>query len=163
MRRFVLRLLETAAQGFSGGIAYYSSEWLTDCFTFREGVNPQIARLFFFAFPFLAISGFVLITMFWYRFRLYQREAHYPEIPIVIGGIIFMPLYFEFASHLIYNRTPIVVSEVAKDLVRMYVVFPLTVLEVGTYTLSLHVLALAAVSALVTGYILRKRVLHIDV
>ena len=96
--------------------------------------------------------------MFWYRFRSYQSKARYPEIPIVIGAITLMPIYFEFASHFIYNHTPIIISELADDLLSMYLLFPLTVIEIGTYTGSLHVLALAAVSALLTGYLLRRRV-----
>jgi hypothetical protein len=84
--------------------------------------------------------------------------VRYPEVSIIIGATIFMPVYFELASHLIYNPTPILASEVAEDLLSMYMLFPLTVIEVGTYTGSLHVLPLAAVSALVTGYLLRRRV-----
>jgi hypothetical protein len=158
-RDLLLRVLETSAKGFSGAVAYYACEALSDCFTFKEGVNAQVARLFFWVFfPFLAIVAFVLLTMAWHRVPSYQGSVRYPEVSIIIGATIFMPVYFELASHLIYNPTPILASEVAEDLLSMYMLFPLTVIEVGTYTGSLHVLPLAAVSALVTGYLLRRRV-----
>jgi hypothetical protein len=159
-----LRVLEITAQGVSGAVAYYACEALSDYFVFREGVNPQVARFFFlFFFPFLAIVAFVFLTMAWYKWPPYDPSAHYPEVFIIIGAIIFMPVYFELASHLLYNPTPILMVEVAQNLLWMYLLFPLTVIDIGTYTLSLHVLALAAVSALLTGYLQRRRVRRIAV
>lgn len=157
--KFRLRVINSFAQGLSGAIAYYSCEALSDYFVFREGASRPVARFFFlFFFPCSAIVTFVLLTVAWYRWLAREHRTQYAEVSIIIGTIILMPVYFELASHLIYNPTPIVVSEFAENVAWLYALFPLTVIEVGTYTLSLHCFALAATSAVVTGYLLRRSV-----
>ena len=156
--KFVLSVLRAVSQLLSGAVAYYAVEILCDYFAFREGVNPQVARVsLVLFFPFLAILSFVLLTVAWHKLPSDQPRTRYPEVLMVIGASILMPVYFEIASYLIYNPRPILLSEVRKDLFWMYVLFPLTVMDIGTYNLSLHVLALSAVSALLTGYLLRKK------
>lgn len=158
MRRLVLRVLTWAAQGTSGAVAYYACEALSDYFVFREGVNPNVARFFFlFFFPLLAVAAFVLLTIAWHKSLSHQGTARFPEVLIIIGALILMPVYFELASHLIYNPTAMHVSEVMEDLCWYYLLFPLTVMDIVTYTFSLHVFVLAALSALLTGYLLRRR------
>jgi hypothetical protein len=68
-----------------------------------------------------------------------------------------MPVYFELASHLIYNLTVMHVSEVMKDMYWYYLLFPLTVMDIVTYRFSLHVFTMATFAALLTGYLLRRR------
>lgn len=156
MRR-ILRILERAVQALSGAITYYACETLSDYFVFRGGVNPWVARFFLCFFPLSAAAGFVLLTIAWHRILSPRDRARFPEILMVLGVLILMPVYFEFASHLIYNPSAMHLSEVITDLYWYYVLFPLTVMELGTYTLSLHVLVLTAFCAALTGYLLRRR------
>jgi hypothetical protein len=158
IKRLFLRLATWVAQGVSGALGYYACEALSDYFAFREGANANVARLFIlFFFPLLAVAAFVLLTMAWHRFLSHQGRARFPEVLIIIGTLILMPVYFELASHLIYNPTAIHLSEIIDDLYWFYLLFPLTVMDIVTYTFSLHVFALAALSALLTGYLLRRR------
>jgi len=158
MKKGILRVFEWAVLGLSGAIAYYACEALSDYFAFRKGANAILARLFIlFLFPLLAVAPAVLLTMAWHRFLSHQGHARFPEVPIIIGMLILMPVYFELASHLIYNPTPMHISEVMKDMYWFYLVFPLTVMDFVTYTFSLHVFGMATLAALLTGYLLRRR------
>lgn len=117
----------------------------------------MVARLFFFLFPLLAVTAVALLTIAWHRARAHQGSTLFPETLLIFGVLILMPVYFELASHLIYNPRAMHLSEFIEDLYWYYLLFPLTVMEFGTYTLSLHVFGLASVSALLTGYYLRRR------
>lgn len=154
IERQLFRNDKRIAQALSGAIAYYACEALSDYFVFRDGVNPRVGRFFFFLFPFLAVTAFALLTFAWHRQKGSRRV---PEVLMILGALILMPVYFELASHLIYNPTAMHLSEVMEDLYWYYLMFPLTVMDFGSYTFSLHVFALAALSALLTGYFLRRR------
>lgn len=154
----VLRTLLVLAEGLSGAIGYYACEGLSDYFVFREGVDQRVARLFFLVlFPLLSSSSLVLLTIAWHRILSYKNGLRYPEFSIIVGVILLLPVYFELASHLLYNPAPIHVSELGHNLLWLYALLPLTIMEFVTYTFSLHVYAIAAVSALVTGYLMRRR------
>lgn len=157
MAKLVSRLLAVTAQAFSGALAYYACEALSDYFVFREGVNPLVARFFFFLFPLLAVTAFVFLTIAWHRILPHKGSSRFPEVLMIFGALIFMPVYFELASHLTYNPTAMHISEVMEELYWYYLLFPLTVMDIGSYTFSLHVFALAALAALLTGYFLRRR------
>lgn len=152
----VMRILQWVAQAFSGAIAYYACEALSEYFTTRDGVNWEVARFFFFLFPLLAVSAFVLLTIAWHRI-LALRATRFPEVLMIVGALVLMPVYFELASHLIYNPTAMHLSETMKDLYTYYLSFPLTVMDIVSYTFSLHVFVLASASAVLTGYLLRRR------
>jgi hypothetical protein len=158
IRKRILRIFEWVVLGLSGALAYYACEALCDYFAFREGVNADVGRFFFFLFPLLAVTAFVLLTFAWHRILPQKGRPRFPEILMVLGVLILMPVYFELASHLIYNPTAIHLSEIIDDLYWFYLLFPLTVMDIVTYTFSLHVFAMAALSALLTGYLLRRRV-----
>src|SRR5437660_1069034 len=144
IKRLVLRLATWVAQGLSGALGYYACEALSDYFAFRKGANENLARLFIlFFFPLLAVAAAVLLTMAWHRFLSYQGRPRFPEVPIIIGMFILMPVYFELASHLIYNPTAMHLSEIIDDLYWFYLLFPLTVMDFVTYTFSLHVFVMA--------------------
>lgn len=151
-----MRALKILAQALSGAIAYYACEALSEYFTTSEGGNWDVARFFFFLFPLLAVSAFVLLTIAWHRI-LALKGTRFPEVIMIVGALVLMPVYFELASHLIYNPTAMNLSEVMKDLYTYYLSFPLTVLDFVSYTFSLHVFVLASLSAVVTGYLLRRR------
>jgi hypothetical protein len=158
IKRFVLRLATWAAQGVSGALGYYTCEALSDYFAFRKGANENLAWLFIlFFFPLLAVASAVLLTMVWHRILPQKGRPRFPEILMVLGVLILMPVYFELASHLIYNPTAIHVSEIIDDLYWFYLLFPLTVMDFVTYTFSLHVFAMATLAALLTGYLSRRR------
>ncbi len=76
---------------------------------------------------------------------------------MIVGALVLVPVYFELASHLIYNPTEMHLSETMKNLYTYYLSFPLTVMDIVSYTFSLHVFVLASVSAVITGYLLRRR------
>ena|SRR3989442_1286671 len=159
--RKILRVLEWLVQSLSGAIVYYSCEALFDYFAFREGFNPPLPRFFsvllIACFTFLTISAFVVLTLAWHRNLSHRGGTRFPEVPMIFGTLILMPVYFELASHLIYNPRAIHLSEFIDDLYWSYLLFPLTVVEIGSYTLSLHVFPLAALAAVLTGYLLRRR------
>jgi hypothetical protein len=157
MKRLVLRLATWVAQGVSGALGYYACEALSDYFAFRKGVNADVGRLFLFLFPLLALTAFVLLTFAWHRILPQKGRPRFPEILMVLGVLILMPVYFELASHLIYNPTAIHLSEIIEDLYWFYLLFPLTVMDFVTYTFSLHVFGMATLAALLTGYLLRRR------
>lgn len=140
----------------SGAIAYYGCEALSEYFTTRDGVNWEVARFFFFLFPLLAVSAFVLLTIAWHRI-LALKGTRFPEAFMILGALVLMPVYFALASHLIYNPTAMNLSETMNELYTYYLSFPLTVMDIVSYTFSLHVFVLASVSAVVTGYLLRRR------
>lgn len=153
----VLRILQWTAQSVTGAIAYYACEALNDYFVFRDGVNPVVAQLFFFFFPSSAAIAFILLTIAWHRILPKGGNVRFPEVPMILGALILMPIYFEFASHLIYEPRPINPHDLMKHLLSYYVIFPLAVIDIGSYTFSLHAFALAALSAVITGYVMRKR------
>ena len=153
----VLRILQWVAQALSGAIAYYACEGLSEYFTTREGVYEEVARFFFFLFPLLAVTAFVLLTTAWHKILALKGSTRFPEVFMIVGALVLLPVYFELASHLIYNPTAMHLSEVMEDLYTYYLSFPLTVLDFVSYTFSLHVFVLASVSAVVAGYILRRR------
>ena len=159
--RKILRVLEWLIQSLSAAIVYYSCEALFDYFAFRERFDLPLPRfvsiLLVACFTFLAISAFVVLTLAWHRILSHKPGTRFPEVPMIFGTLVLMPVYFQLASHLIYNPRAIQLSELIDDLYWSYLWFPLTVVEIGSYTLSLHVFPLAAVAAVLTGYLLRKR------
>jgi len=138
------------AQIFSGAILFYGIWLVMDFLT-----KGNISGISFLVFTFLTPIGLGLLTFAWYRISRTSRSIPRPEFNLLVGLVIFMPVYFLFASHIYYNPQPIVLREAIKDLIWYYIAFPLTVIEVTTYTATLGALVLSLMSILITAYLMR--------
>lgn len=154
----IRKLLTTRSlmQVITGAVAYHSWEFVFDSLAFRQGVVlPVRPFIILLLFALLATATFVLLVIAWYEWG--KVDIPYPEINLIVGSLIFIPFYFEFASYVIYDPRPIVTAQFVRDLFWSYILFPLTVISVLTYTLTLPVFLITSISALVTGAVMRSR------
>ena len=110
MHKLVKEFLTTRslAQVMSGAVAFHGCQAVFDSLAAREGVVvpiPAFALLFLFAL--ISSVTFIFLTIAWYTWSVIHYP--YPEINLIIGSIILIPVYFELASHTIYDPRPIVV------------------------------------------------------
>lgn len=151
------RSLLAVAQFLSGAIAYYCAAFLNDYFLFGKEVNKALSVISLLFFPVCAMASLVLLTLAWHKLSRKWIRKSYPEVSMVLGIALLLPIYFELASHLIYEPRPFSASEVRRDLFWLYMLFPLSVMDILSYTFSAHVLVGSSFASLLTGFILRRR------
>jgi hypothetical protein len=124
-------------------------------------LTPEMARIPFLLFTLLVPASFAVLTRFWYERSSRNGNVPRPEFNLMIGLVVLMPVYFEFASLLFYKPRPIVGREVLRHLFWYYAMFPVTLTLLAGYTATLGGLILSFVSILITGNKVRKRIAFI--
>jgi hypothetical protein len=140
------------AQVLSAGIVFYGGGIVLALFMRRE-----TAAIPFILFTLLVPASFAALTVGWYKLCWRKSGIPRPEVNLIIGSVILMPLYFEVTSLFIYKPRPIIPRDIAEDLFWYYVMLPITVTLMGAYTATLGALILALASTLVTGELMRRR------
>jgi hypothetical protein len=139
------------AQVMSAGLLFYGSGLVLALF-----MEHEHAVIPFILFTVFVPAGFCALTISWW---LCRRGTGVPllEINLIFGLVIFMPVYFEIVSLLIYKPRPFILTDVAEDLFYYYLMLPITVASMGAYTATLGGLLLAIVSTVGTGAMIRRR------
>lgn len=140
------------AQIISGGLVFYGGGMVLAFF-----MQKEMGGIPFLLFTVCAPTAFALLTIMWHELRRRKPELPQPELSLIVGSVIFMPVYSEVASLLIFKPRPIVSRDILKDLFWYYIMFPVTLTLIGAYTATLGALVLTIVSTLITGKFLRKR------
>jgi hypothetical protein len=149
--------LKGLAQVLSGAGLYYTCEAVFDSLAFRQGRESSVpAIIALLSFGLAVAAFFVFLTIAWYRF-FGVKGTPYPEINLILGLIIFMPIYFMMASYLIYDPRPLSLKYIADELLWLYLLLPLSIISIATYTFTFHALILASASAVVAGHVMRRK------
>lgn len=136
----------------SAATVFYAGATVLALFMRRE-----TAAIPFVLFTLLVPASFVGLTTVWYKLCRRRSGIPRPEANLIIGVVILMPLYFELTSLFISKPRPIVLREIALDLLFYYAALPVALTLMGAYTATLGGLVLSFVSTLVTGELMRRR------
>ncbi|MGH7807682.1 MAG: hypothetical protein ACRENT_06270 [Thermodesulfobacteriota bacterium] len=150
--KFAGKALWSVIQIGTGALMFYSGAFVLAWFVQNDRGGIPIVL-----FTLLAPACFAFLTMVWYEFCTRKMSMPRPELNLIIGSAIFMPVYFEVASLLIFKPRPIVVRDILSDLFWYYITFPITLSLLGLHTATLFGLVLSIVSTVVTGRFVRKR------
>lgn len=144
------------AQILSGAAVFYGGGALLAPYMARERVLIPIA-----AFTFVVPMCFAALTVGWYRLHRKRKRVPRPDLNLIIGALVFMPLYFEAASLFIHKPRPLIPREIIENVLVYYLTFPYSLTLLSGYTGTGLGLGAAIVATLVIGELMRREGLRI--
>lgn len=143
-----------------GAVLFHGCQALFEFLVLRPDSRAGIpTRVFFLGFTFVPPILFCLLTVWLYRWSRRHPYTVWPEVNLIVGSIIFTPIYLVFASPLLYGNPPMQLTELFEFLAVSYG-FPLTIFSIMVYTFSITPFMLIIISTTLTGLLIRRRSRH---
>ena len=141
-----------------GSLIFYSCEAAFDLLLI--GLTTRVgtpSRVLFLAFTVVPPILLCLSTVWLYRHSRRRPDTVWPEVNLVLGPLIFAPVYLEFASRIIYQPRPLDFAQILQELIWLYSMFPLTAFSIMVYTFGIAPFILTIIAATLTGRLVRRR------
>ena len=149
--------LKSFAQILSGGILYCGS-WAIGAYFMKAGntgsyVHEEVEGtgkiVIFLLYTFLVPQTFMGLRLAWHV--LSSKHPKLTTACILIGAIVFLPLFYEIGLALLIKQGLPSFSEMIKSLLVSYLLLPLTVISISVKTFTIFALILSAISTLLIG------------
>ena len=140
-----------------GTLIFYGCEAAFDLLLIGPTTRVSIpGRVLFLAFAVVPPILLCLSTIWLYKRSRRRPYTVWPEVNLVVGTLIFAPIYLEFASRIIYRPRPLDFAEILQDLVWLYSMFPLTAFSIMVYTFGIAPLILSTIATTLIGWLVRR-------
>jgi len=107
-------------------------------------------------------AAFGLLTVLWYRGFRSNSNFQRPELALMIGSCLFVPLVFVLIAPVLLHQPYPGFGKAIQTLGAMYLLLPVSVVSIATFNGTLFGLALSFFSILMAGQRKRNRAFHMS-